>query len=138
MATLTNIDRTRAVTFTPHTTTDKLPDGMPSWLPSQLTQAVAGEVLEISPPHDGQCHFLDWLVETGWASKVERDLQCLCETDKGERLLTSWMELDEFAALAADATCASMMPSMEDAIARWRELEVTDVFFDGYEAVGNS
>ena len=138
MATLTNIDRTRAVTFTPHTTTDKLPDGIPSWLPSQLTQAVAGEVLEISPPHNGQCHFLDWLVETGWASKVERDLQCLCETDKGEPLLTSWMELDEFAALAADATCASMMPSMEDAIARWRELEVTDVFFDGYEAVGNS
>lgn len=138
MATLTNIDRTRAVTFTPHIATDKLPDDAPDWLTPQLTRAVAGETIEIPPPHDGQRHFLDWLVETDWVSKVERDLQCLCETDKGERLLTSWMELDEFASLAADATLTSMMPPMEEAIARWRELGVTDVFFDGYEAVGNN
>jgi hypothetical protein len=137
MATLTNIDRRRAVTFTAHTTTDKLPDGMPDWLPSQLTRAVAGEIIEISPARDGQSHFLDWLAESGWVAKVERDLQCLSETNKGEPLLTSWMKLDEFAALAADAAVASMMPSMEEAIARWRELGVTDVFFDGYKAVGN-
>jgi hypothetical protein len=76
--------------------------------------------------------FLEWLAETRWAAVLEEDLQCVAQTDKGEPLLTTWLELDVFSTLAAEAHAAHILPSLEETLSTWRTCHVKNVYIDGF------
>lgn len=85
-----------------------------------LIRAIPGERIELAPD-DGSIGFFNWLRQSTWASELESCLQCLSETNEGEPLLTTWLELDDFAAMVSAATTAGWLPPLGFAIARWRE-----------------
>jgi len=108
MSLLQEIDINRNLTIWPCTRSE---DG--------LIRAIPGERIELAPD-DGSIGFFDWLRQSPWASELESCLQCLSETNNGEPLLTTWLELDDFAALGVAATVAGWLKPLETAVARWR------------------
>lgn len=84
-----------------------------------LIRAIPGEQIELAPG-DGSVGFFTWLRQSPWASELESFLQCLSQTSEGELLLTTWLELDDFAALTAAATVVSWLQPQGTALARWR------------------
>lgn len=77
--------------------------------------------------------FIAWLQKTEWGKRLEVDLQCLCEDMAGNPLLTSWLRVDDFAQLVADAGPTNFGERLHRALMSWGELGVTTVYVEGHQ-----
>ena len=75
--------------------------------------------------------FLAWLQRSGWAARLEQDLQCMSEDEHGRRILTTCMEMREFALLIESASGHSFRAPLSEACERWYSVGADVVSMDG-------
>lgn len=78
------------------------------------------------------CVFWCWLNSSPHRAVVEVDLQSLSETDKGEKLYTTWLEWPEFLALVRAAAAVGVLPDLRRTISGWQAAGAARVYLDGY------
>lgn len=78
--------------------------------------------------------FLEWLAATSWGRSAERDMQCISETDQGEALLTTWLELDQSKQMMVAAEVAQVFShsTFTALVASWQSLGAARVCIEGF------
>lgn len=77
--------------------------------------------------------FLEWLIgESRWASEFFEHLQCVAETDAGEKLLTTWLCADRFWSMLSDGRGVPAVDAISARVGEWRSLGLDEVYFDFY------
>lgn len=107
---------------------------MPQLLSADAPVAGANPLLIPSP-----AAFLAWIQTSPWGARLEIDLQLMSAGESGQPRLTSWLAMDEFAKLAADAadalsTTASEFGRWPEAAGAWAALGVETVYLCGHLA----
>lgn len=142
MATLKDIDHDRDISITPAIRT-KIDDPLivnlarerkdPNLL--KCDSPVVEHSIVLKGSHARR--FLEWLATTPWGTVLEKDLQSMTETAKGEPLLSTWLDLARFEQLANDAHAAGALPqSLQSNFADWRSLGIGNVYLDGFSLAG--
>ena len=100
MATLQQIDRTKALSFSGYRTVRTTDPEMVALaarlqLPQMLdSDEPVADGKEIAPEHAAR--ILDRMAEPAWRSMFEADLQCMSEDGEGRPFLTTWLSLQQF------------------------------------------
>lgn len=77
--------------------------------------------------------FLEWLIGvSGWANEFFEHLQCLAETDAGEKLLTTWLSANRFWSMLSDGRGVAAVDAIAARADEWRSLGLDEVYFDFY------
>lgn len=137
MAKLSMIDPTKSFTLTASTrgqATDPVMLGLASQMsmPQLLNvdePTERAEPLSISVTGE----FIAWLQSSQWASRLEKDLQCMSEDKAGRPLLTSWLNAAEFAQFVAEAQDSIFGQCLQKSYDAWIALGMDTVYFDGYK-----
>jgi hypothetical protein len=75
--------------------------------------------------------FLEWLTgESIWAVKFFADLQCVAETAAGEKLLSTWLNANQFWSMLMDGSGVEVIDAISLKVSEWRLLGLDEVFFD--------
>ncbi len=142
MRTLKDIDHDRDIKITPHVRT-AIDDPVIRQLAVENNDSNLLKCdtpltdLSITLPSEHARPFLEWLASTSWGAVLEEDLQSMAETDKGEPLLSTWLELDRFEALATAAHAARVLPAdPAPSLSAWRAQQTRNVYIDGFSLVG--
>lgn len=139
MAELSMIDSTKSFTLTAFTRR-QITDPVMVDLAIQMSMP---QLLSIDEPTDHAeplsiaetGEFIAWLQSSQWASRLEKDLQCMTEDEAGRPLLTSWLDAGEFAQFVAEAQGSPFGQCLQQAYGAWIALGMGTVYFDWYEAV---
>lgn len=140
MAKLKDIDRHRDIRITP-TVSRPIEDPVIQRLAYDMNNA---NLLNCDTPlpdrtisltQNQVVRFLEWLAATPWGERLERDLQCIAETEAGEPLLTTWLDLREFQRMLWSASDLAALDEARQALLTWRGADVRRVYIDGFSLV---
>ncbi|MCA8198467.1 hypothetical protein [Burkholderia vietnamiensis] len=139
MATLQQIDRTKALSFSGYRTV-KLTDPEMVALAARLqlpqmlnSDEPVADGKEIAP--EDAARILDRMADSAWCPIFEADLQCMSEDAEGRPFLTTWLSLEQFRRFL---DCIADMPvhsGLAIALAEWESKGAQKIYFDGYQTV---
>lgn len=139
MATLNQIDRTKALSFYGYKTVKLTDPEMVALaarmsLPQMLcSDQPVDEGIKVGP--DDAVPLLDRMAEHEWRSQFEPDLQCISEDAEGRPFLTTWVSVDVFRCFAESVADLRIRSILRTALRKWEDLGARRIYVDGYKLV---